>query len=94
MDLIIFCLLSIIALIVLYVVYGVNMNKLKRFEKKEKLDNIKNDFPNNVEVWKKYLKKLKNENVNIKEDKEKGKQASLYIVATNTIFIADIKDSY
>ncbi len=94
MDLIIFCLLSIIALIVLYVVYGVNMKKLKSFEKNEKLDNITNALPNNVEVCKKYLKKLKNENVNIKEDKEKGKQASLYIVATNTIFIADIKDSY
>ncbi len=50
------------------------------------------NFQSNKEICEDILKKLKNENVQIEENKES--KVSLYIAATNKIIIANIKDTF
>lgn len=68
------------------------IDKIKEVGYDKDLNYITNKLPENKEICKNILKKLNNENVNIKEDN--GKEASLYIVATNSIIIANIKNSF
>jgi len=58
----------------------------------EDLNKLAEKYPNNIEICKQILKKLKNENVKIEEDK--NVETTLYIALTNKIFIADTKNSY
>lgn len=84
----------IIVIIILYIAFEVNIKKIKEAGKNKKLDEIANKFPENKEICISILKKLKNENVNIRENDDKENKTSLYIAITNTIFIANIKESY
>ena len=84
--------LTLIATIVLQHFFDYNKKDLKDIGKDEKLDELTKDYPSNVEMCKEYLKKLKNENVKIEESKEA--QASLYVVLTNKIVIANIQKSF
>lgn len=58
----------------------------------EYLDNETSKYPENIDICKYYLKKLDNESVKIEENKNSN--STLYLVASNKIFIADLKDSY
>ena len=49
-------------------------------------------YPSNIEICKSILKKLNNKDVKIEEDK--NSKTCLYIVQTNKIVIADVKNSY
>ena len=55
---------------------------------------IANKLPENKEICKAILKKLHNENVKIQENEDKDNKTSLYIAISNTIFIANIKDTF
>jgi len=79
-------------LIILKLIFKINFKQLKKFEKNENLDKIANKFPENIEICKTILKKLKNEKVIIEEDKESN--TSLYIAVSNKIIIANLKNSY
>ena len=68
------------------------IDEIKQVGFDKDLNYITNKLPENKEICEDILKKLNNETVNIKEDN--GKEASLYIVATNSIIIANIKDSF
>lgn len=79
---------------VIYFNLNVKVFKLKQEVEDEELNEIVNKLPENEEVCKSVLKKLNNENVNIKINEDTNDKTSLYMVLTNTIFIANIKDTY
>ena len=69
----------LITIAILYFALGVNIKKIKEATKNEKLDK---------------LKKLQNEKVIIKQNEDKENKTSLYVAISDTIFIANIKDTY
>lgn len=79
---------------VLYIVFNINIKKIKEYTKKTPLDEIANKFPENKKICEAILKKLKNEKVKIKENENKENKTSLYIAISDTIFIANIKESF
>ena len=96
METTVILILSIIILIVLVVLLKFskkNIQKIKDIGENRELNEITNALPENEEVCKEILKMLNNENVTIKSSNE-GSQASLYIVATNSILIANIKSTF
>lgn len=90
---------SIVVIILFIVVIKFALNvKLKDIKKikeigfNKELNDITNKLPENTEICKGILKMIDNNTVNIKE--EKNIKSSLYIVATNSIIIANIKDTF
>lgn len=79
-------------IMILKIIFKINFKELKQLEKNEYLDKITDKFPENIEICKEILKKLKNEDVKIEENKES--KTSLYIAVTNKIIIANLKNSY
>lgn len=92
MEYIFLILICLMFLMVLWVILELNIKKLKQIGEDKELDSITKDFPDNIDICKNILNKLGNDNVNIKEDKDS--KTSLYVVVTNTITIANIRDSY
>ena len=92
MELIILLIIIIIITIVLKYIFNANIYKIKQIGEDKKLDEITQKYPENIEICKWYLKKLKNENVKIEEDKNSN--STLYLVTSNKIFIANLKESY
>lgn len=79
-------------LIILKLIFKIDFKELKKLEINENLNKITNKFPENIKICETILSKLKNKNVKIEEDKESN--TSLYIVLTNKIIIANLKNSY
>lgn len=75
-----------------YFIFNVQLKEMKNAGKNKKLDELTSRFPENKEICKIILKKLNNEKVKIKENKDN--KTSLYIAISDTIFIANIKDTY
>ena len=93
MELIIIAIIAIILIIVLGYLFEYNMKKIKHLADEYKdLDEISKKYPSNIEICKKYLKKLNNQTVKIEEDKDS--KSSLYIAISNKIIIANISKSY
>lgn len=94
MELVVIIMFLIIILLVIAKIYDINMRKLKQLAEYEetKFNKLVDKYPSNIEICKLILKKLKNENVKIEENKDA--KASLYIAVTNKIVIADVKNSY
>lgn len=69
-----------------------NAKIVKEMVKNDKLNNMVNKFPENIEICKSILKNLRSENVEIKKEEES--KTSLYIATSNTIIIANIRDSF
>jgi len=84
----------IFIIVLVYWVLGINMNKVKEVAENKELDEIANRFPENKEICRTILKKLGNEKVKIKENEDKDNKSSLYIAVSDTIFIANIKDTF
>ena len=79
---------------VIALVFGFNIKRVKEYVHNEKLDEITGRFPNSEEICKTILKMLNNEKVIIKLNEDSKDKTSLYVAITDTIFIADIKDTY
>lgn len=93
MKLIIIAIIVVVLTIILGYIFEYNMKKIKRLADEDKdLDEISKKYPSNIELCKKYLKKLNNESVKIEEDTEL--KSSLYIAISNKILIANIAKSY
>lgn len=92
MEFIIIGIIAIILSIVLGYLFDYNMNKIKHIADDKELDNLAIRYPDNIEICRRYLKKLNNSNVKIEENKES--EASLYIAITNKILIANISNTY
>lgn len=65
---------------------------VKEMIKNEKLNNLVNKFPENLEICKNILKKLRNENVIIEQTEES--KTSLYVAVSNKIIIANIRENF
>ncbi len=92
MEYIITIIASIAFLVILAFVLELNIKKLKSIGENKELDELTNSFPENIDVCKSILKMLGNENVKVTE--EKDSKASLYVVMSNSITIANIRNSY
>lgn len=92
MNYLVILLVLAITSFILKFIFGANLKKLKAFGENKKLDDIAKKHPNNIEMCKKYLKMLKNENVKIEEDDRA--EASIYYVVGDTIKIGTIGESY
>jgi len=83
--------LIIICFITRYI-FDINLKKLKQLAENKELNEIVEKYPENADICKEYLKKLKNESVKIEEDKNSN--STLYLVTSNKIFIANLKNNY
>lgn len=96
MELITILITGILSIILLAFIIKFNIKNLKKIKKTGEslsLNEITNSLPENEIICKNILKMLKNENVKIKHADENSK-ASFYIIALNTIIIANIKDTF
>lgn len=87
--------ITIITLLVLKFAWNIKIKDIKKLKEigfDEKLNKITNKLPENKEICKFILKMVKNENVKIEESQ--SNQASLYMVVSNKIIIANIKDTF
>ncbi len=87
---VIFCIL--ITVILLKIVLKINLKKAKHLKENKKLEKVTDKFPENIQIAKEMLEMLGNTNVQIEEAKDT--KTSLYIVVTNKISIADMKNNY
>lgn len=94
MEYIIILAVLILMLIVGYFIFNIQMKEMKKAGHNKKLDELTYKFPENKEICKTILEKLNNTKVTIKESNDKDVKSSLYIAISDTIFIANIKDTY
>lgn len=78
----------------LLIAWGINvkMKEIKEIAENKKLDQIADQFPENQNICQTILKKLKNDNVLIEEDKEAN--TTMYLAIPNKIKIANLKGSF
>ena len=84
--------IGIISIIIINSMMRINKKELEKIALDEKLNKITQKYPNNIEVCRSILKKLKNENVKIEEDTKSN--ATLYIAISNKILIGNLRDSF
>ena len=65
MEFIIIGIIILIATILLQFIFGYNRKQLEHIVEDEELDKLAEAYPNNIEMCKEYLKKLKNEKVKV-----------------------------
>lgn len=86
--------ISIICLLILAIIYDVRISTIKKIKElgfSKELNEITNKLPENTVVCEEILKQIGNSrNVKVVQDENKNAKASLYIVLTNTISIANI----
>ena len=86
---------SIVCLIILAIIYDVKINTIKKIKElgfSKELNEITNKLPENTIICEEILKQIGNfGKVKVIQDENKNAKASLYIVATNTISIANVK---
>ena len=79
-------------IIFLKIILKVSYKNAKKLEKNQSLEKITDKFPENIQLAREMLTILKNENVKLEE--AKNTKSSFYLVITNKIIIADMKNSY
>ena len=82
----------LVSIVLLKIIFKLDIKKAETLTENKELEKLTDKFPENVEVAKEMLKMLKNEKVKIEE--AKNTQTSLYIVVTDKILIADMKNNY
>lgn len=92
MEYIIVIVIMAIMLVILAIVLNLSTKKIKQIAMNKKLNEITDHFPENIDICKSILERLNNKEVVIEENKE-GK-SSLYIVFSNKISIANIRDNF
>lgn len=96
MEYVFIIIISLISLIVLAFIYQIkikDMKKIKEIGFSKELNNITDKLPENKEICEDILKQINN-NSDVKIVEDKNAKASLYIAITNTISIANIKESF
>lgn len=92
MEYIILLIIIVLVGLVLRYIFDVNMKKIKEIGTDTELDELTKKYPDNIDICREYLKMLGNEDVNIEEDKNSN--STLYLVMSNKIFIANLRESY
>lgn len=83
-----------IMMVVGFYVFNIQIREMKKAGENKKLDKMISKFPENKEVCEAILERLDNKKVKIKENEDKENKTSLYLAISDTIFIANIKESY
>lgn len=95
MEYMIVIVITIVFLVILKFAWNIkikNIKKIKEIGFSKELNEITNKLPSNKQICQTILKKLNNNNVTIKE--EEGNTASFYIAISNSIIIANIKNTF
>jgi len=95
-DLIVLVITSVCILVIISIILRFNLKNIKLIKKigeNKDLNDITNGLPENEQICKEMLKMLHNEEVKVKTGNSNS-QASLYIIATNSIIIANIKNTF
>lgn len=95
MEYVVIMIISIVFLVVLKFAWNIKLKDIKKLKElgyAKELNKIANKLPENKEICQAILKKLHNETVKIKESEDN--KTSLYIVFSNSILIANIKDTF
>lgn len=92
MENIIVIIISIISIIVLKIILEINIKEMKKIGMNDELNKIVEKYPNNEEICKKILKKIKNEKVKIEKNEES--ENTIYIAIADKIIIGSTKGSY
>lgn len=92
MEYIIVVMIITVMLGILAIVLNLNMKRIKQIAMNKQLNEITNEFPENIDICKSILERLNNKEVTIEENKES--KASLYIIFSNKISIANIRDNF
>lgn len=95
MEYIIIIIISILFLIILKFAWNIKWKDIKTIKEigySKELNDITGKLPENKEICKQILKKLNNETTTIKESEDT--KTSLYMVLSNSIIIASIKDTF
>lgn len=92
MEYIIVVVIITVMLGILAIVLNLNMKRIKQIAMNKQLNEITNEFPENIDICKSILERLNNKEVTIEENKES--KASLYIIFSNKISIANIRDNF
>ena len=91
MELIII-IVAIIAIITIFFMMKTNVKELEKIALDKELNSIAEKFPDNIEIGKAILEKLKNKTTKIEEDKES--EATLYITIQDKISIGNTHKSF
>lgn len=91
MELIII-IIAIIAIIIILFMMKTNVKELEQIALDKELNTISEKFPDNIEISKAILEKLKNKTTKIEEDKES--EATLYIAIQDKISIGNTHKSF
>ncbi len=91
MELIII-IVAIISIIIVGYLMKYNTKELEKIATNEKLNKIAEKYPDNTEICKTILKKLKNESVKVEEDPNSN--STLYIAIQNKISIGNTQGGY
>ena len=92
MDIIISIIILVIVIMLLKYIFNVNIEKVRSLGNNEFLNKLTDKFPENIEICKKILRLIGNNNVKIEE--EKDSKTSMYLVLSNKISIANLKGNY
>ena len=92
MEFLIIIIVLVIIYFVLRIMFDVNLKKIKKIAENDKLDKMVGKYPSNKEICEEILKKVKNENVEIEVDENSS--ATLYLINSNKIFIANLKQNF
>lgn len=92
MEYIIIIGILIITTLILFFIMQIDFKKVKQISENKELIEITNKYPENIEICKTILNKLKNEEVAIEENNDST--TSLYLVTSNKIIIANGKNLF
>lgn len=79
-------------MVILKLILKINLKKAKKLNDNKELEKITDKFPENINIAQEMLEMVGNKKVQIEQ--AKNTNTSLYIVATNKILIADLKNNY
>lgn len=92
MEYIIIISILIITTLILFLIMQIDFKKVKQISENKELIEITNKYPENIEICKTILNKLKNEKVIVEENNDST--TSLYLVTSNKIIIANGKNLF
>ncbi len=92
MQIIIAIITMVVVLITLRLLFHTSVDKIKQLSENEKLNKLTDVFPDNIEIGKKILSMLGNKTTKIEEDDKTD--LCLYLVMTDKIAIANLKNKY
>lgn len=92
MEYIIIISILIITTLILFLIMQIDFKKVKQISENKELIEITNKYPENIEICKIILNKLKNEKVIVEENNDST--TSLYLVTSNKIIIANGKNLF